>query len=91
MTPQSLVQDAAGIALALLAGVVIVAAVRLIKGPHLADRVIALDLLAVLAICLIGCLAVQRDLPVLLDAALVIALLAFLSTVAVARYLEREP
>ncbi len=63
---------------------------RLLRGPHLADRVIALDLLAVLAIVAVGCLSVVYRLPVLLDAALVIGLLAFLSTVAFARYMERE-
>lgn len=64
------------------------AAFRLAKGPTLPDRVIALDLIAVLAIMIIAANAVQSERPVFLDAGLVLAVLAFLSTVAFARYLE---
>lgn len=63
---------------------------RLLKGPELSDRVIALDLLAVLAILIMACLAVLTANPVLLDASLSIAILAFISTVAFARYMERQ-
>lgn len=76
--------------LGVLSVVLVLAAYRLIRGPHLADRVIALDLLAVLAIGMMASLAVLMDRPVLLDASLVLALLAFLGTVAFSRYLERQ-
>lgn len=76
--------------LLILAVVLVLAAVRLVRGPHLADRVIALDLIAVLAIAMMACLAVVYRSPVLVDASLVIALVAFISTVALARYMERQ-
>lgn len=64
--------------------------VRLARGPSLSDRVIALDLIAVLAVGLIVMVAFEADQPVFLDAAIVLALVAFLGTVAFARYLERR-
>jgi multicomponent Na+:H+ antiporter subunit F len=64
--------------------------VRLARGPSLSDRVIALDLMAVLAVGLIAMVAFEADQAVFLDAAIVLALVAFLGTVAFARYLERR-
>ena len=64
--------------------------VRLARGPSLSDRVIALDLMAVLAVSLIAIVAFKADQSIFLDAAIVLALVAFLGTVAFARYLERR-
>jgi multicomponent Na+:H+ antiporter subunit F len=64
--------------------------VRLARGPSLSDRVIALDLIAVLSVGFIAMVAFEADQPVFLDAAIVLALVAFLATVAFARYLERR-
>jgi multicomponent Na+:H+ antiporter subunit F len=64
--------------------------VRLARGPSLSDRAIALDLMAVLAVSLIAMVAFEADQPIFLDAAIVLALVAFLGTVAFARYLERR-
>jgi multicomponent Na+:H+ antiporter subunit F len=64
--------------------------VRLARGPSLSDRVIALDLMAMLAVVLIAMVAFEADQAVFLDAAIVLALVAFLGTVAFARYLERR-
>jgi multicomponent Na+:H+ antiporter subunit F len=68
----------------------LLAFVRLARGPSLSDRVIALDLIAVLAVGLIAMVAFAADQAVFLDAAIVLALVAFLGTVAFARYLERR-
>ena len=68
----------------------LLAFVRLARGPSLSDRVIALDLMAVLAVGLIAMVAFEADQPIFLDAAIVLALAAFLGTVAFARYLERR-
>ena len=68
----------------------LLAFVRLARGPSLSDRVIALDLIAVLAVGLIAMVALEAGQPVFLDAAIVLALVAFLGTVAFARYLERR-
>lgn len=75
-------------ALAILGASLLVALVRLLRGPGLADRVVALDLIGTVAIGLIASAAVVAEAPVLLDVALVVALVMFLGTVAFARYLE---
>ena len=62
---------------------------RLVRGPSLPDRVIALDLVAYLTVGFIGTYAVATQEPAYLDAALVLALLSFLGTIALARYIER--
>ena len=74
--------------LPLLAIAVVLAFVRLLLGPSLPDRVVALDLLTSLLIGLLVALAVYDDEAVLMDVALVLALVAFLGTVAFARYVE---
>lgn len=65
--------------------------VRLLRGPSLSDRVIALDMLSFIAIGVIAVYTVATQSAVMMDAALVLALIAFLGTVAFARYVERHP
>ena len=67
-----------------------VAFVRLAKGPSLADRVVALDMMTVSIISFCGVYAVFMDESSLLDVAIVLALVGFLATVALARYAERR-
>lgn len=62
---------------------------RLWKGPTLADRVVALDLVVITAVAGVALLSVIHQLPALIDIAVVLALIAFISTVAFAWYLER--
>ena len=62
---------------------------RLTRGPSLADRVVALDFMAAQIIALIAAWCVLTGQAVFLDAAAVLALVAFLGTVAFARYLEK--
>lgn len=63
--------------------------VRLLRGPSLPDRVVALDLLAVVAIAILAAFAVAVDQTAFIDIILAIGLLAFLGTVAFALYIER--
>jgi multicomponent Na+:H+ antiporter subunit F len=67
----------------------VAALVRVLQGPSLADRIVALDLVAYLAMGFLGAYALLVDQETYIDAALVLGLLAFLGTVAVARYIER--
>jgi multicomponent Na+:H+ antiporter subunit F len=67
----------------------VVAVVRLVKGPSLPDRVVAMDLVGVLVVGLIVVLAAVSDVRATLDGAVVIALVAFVATVAYATYVER--
>ncbi|MGY6549674.1 MAG: monovalent cation/H+ antiporter complex subunit F [Roseinatronobacter sp.] len=67
-----------------------VAFIRVAIGPSLADRVVALDMMTVTIISFCGVYAVFMDEPSLLDVAIVLALVGFLATVALARYAERR-
>lgn len=60
---------------------------RMIKGPHLADRVLAGDTMAMLVAGLVVVLAVKYQTTLFYDAALVVAILGFASTVAFAQYI----
>lgn len=66
------------------------ALVRLINGPSLPDRVVALDLLSALSVGAIGVYAIATNQHVFLDVAIVLALITFLGTVAFAQYVERR-
>ena len=66
------------------------ALIRFALGPTLPDRVVAVDLIGVSAVCLMVVGAVDSKEPAFLDSAVVIALLGFLGTVAYARYAERR-
>ncbi|WP_193162281.1 monovalent cation/H+ antiporter complex subunit F [Microbulbifer hainanensis] len=63
---------------------------RLLRGPSLADRVVALDVLNILAVAYCALLAIASGRAVYLDAAIALALVAFLVTVAFARFVERS-
>ena len=67
----------------------LVAFIRLVKGPTLPDRIVAMDLFGVLVVGLIVVLAGWSGVRATLDAAIVIALVGFLGTVAYATYVER--
>ena len=67
----------------------LIAFVRLVKGPTLPDRIVAMDLLGMLVVGLIVVLAGWSGVRATLDAAIVIALIGFLGTIAYATYVER--
>lgn len=77
------------ITLVTLGVALLVAFIRLVKGPTLPDRIVAMDLLGVLVVGLIVVLAGWSGVRATLDAAIVIALVGFLGTVAYATYVER--
>ena len=63
--------------------------IRLVIGPDTVDRVVAIDLLTIIAIAVIALLAHIANRYIYLDVALVYGLLSFLGVLAVARYLEK--
>jgi multicomponent Na+:H+ antiporter subunit F len=73
----------------LLAGAVL-AFVRLVLGPSLPDRVVALELMTMAGIGIVAVYAVLTEQTSLLDVALILALIGFLSTVAFATYVQRN-
>ena len=62
---------------------------RVIKGPDAPDRVLALDTLYVNAIALIVLLGITLQTRMYLESALLIAVMGFVGTVAMAKYLKR--
>lgn len=85
----AIVKMASAAALAMIGLSLFFTFIRLVRGPSLPDRVVALDLMGMLAIGMIAAYDIAMDQPVLLDTATVVALVGFLGTVAFARYLER--
>lgn len=63
---------------------------RMAIGPSAADRMVAIDLLGLLAAVLMLSHAVRSNDEAVLDVVLVFAMVAFFGTVALARYLQRQ-
>ena len=74
----------------LFAVLALVLFVRLIKGPTAADRMLAVDQIDNLAALMLVFYSLYTGRSIYLDIAIVTALLGFISTVFVARYLERR-
>jgi multicomponent Na+:H+ antiporter subunit F len=75
---------------AILSISLILAMIRLIVGPSLPDRVVALDLIAYIVITFIAAYSIATGVSDFIDAAIVVALIAFLGTVAFARYVQQS-
>ena len=69
---------------------VLLAFIRLARGPSLPDRVVALDMMTILIVAFCGLFALFSDDAAFLDVAIVMALIGFLATVALARFAERR-
>jgi multicomponent K+:H+ antiporter subunit F len=67
----------------------LLALLRLLRGPSTLDRVLALDTLYVCTVALLLVLGIHLDDGVWFEAALLIGLLGFVGTLALARYVER--
>ncbi|RUO20668.1 K+/H+ antiporter subunit F [Aliidiomarina haloalkalitolerans] len=77
------------IALALFSIAILFTLYRLIVGPDVVDRILALDTMAVNLIAVIVLTGIRMGSNILFEAALLIALMGFVSTVALTRYLMR--
>jgi len=78
------------IAYAMILLAMFLALVRLVRGPSLPDRVVALDLITVLSAAMLALDTMATRQTVFIDAAIVLALISFLGTIAFSRYLERR-
>jgi multicomponent Na+:H+ antiporter subunit F len=74
------------VAMGLLGAATILVAARLALGPTLADRALALDLLGFLAVSFAAVFVLRTGQTALFDPAMALALVAFLATVALARF-----
>ena len=77
------------IAATLMCVAFLLALYRCLKGPSVADRVVAFDVLTIVAVTGIVLTALVQGRGIYLDVALIYALLSFLGVIVVARYLER--
>lgn len=64
--------------------------IRLFKGPTVVDRVVALDLIITIGIGIITVYSIRQEQEVLLDVAIILALIAFLGTIAFSYYIEKQ-
>jgi multisubunit Na+/H+ antiporter MnhF subunit len=63
---------------------------RLLRGPHLADRGLAVDTLGVMLIGMVGLLSIRQETIFYIDGILVLSLLSFAGTVATAQFIARK-
>lgn len=69
---------------------VILIFIRFLKGPNMVDRIIALDLIVTVGIGFISAYSILYDQPAFLDVAMILALIAFLGTVAFTYYIQQK-
>ena len=77
------------IAFTMLAFSVLLSFIRLLKGPDLPDRILALDTLYINAIAIVVLLGIYLGTALYFEAALLIALMGFVGTIALSKYLLR--
>lgn len=87
MGAATLISAAATIALFLMCVAFFLTAFRVIKGPTLPDRIVALDMLVAIAIGFIAVLAIKTGFNLYIDIAIALGLVGFLATVAFARFI----
>jgi multicomponent Na+:H+ antiporter subunit F len=88
MTATLVLDWSVDIALGMLTLSLLLTSVRVIIGPTLADRVLALDLLVAIAIGFVALIAISSGFALYVDIALALGLVGFLATAAFARYLH---
>jgi multicomponent Na+:H+ antiporter subunit F len=74
------------VGLVVAAAVTLVAGYRVIRGPTTPDRVVGLDTIGTNVVAIAVLFAIQSDAGFFVDVALVLAIIGFISTIAVARY-----
>ena len=89
MTTDLLLDYSCSIARIVIAFSLLIALYRLVSGPTLPDRIVAVDMLSFLVVAYIAVLVVATRNVAFLDAASALALITFVSTVAFARHIER--
>ena len=89
MTTTPILLWALDIAAAAVALAIVLCAWRLVRGPDPTDRILAVDTLYINVVALVVLLGIRLNTALLFEAALVIAMLGFVSTMALSRYLTR--
>jgi len=86
----NIIDLATNVSFGILALAMVLAFVRLILGPTMPDRVLALDLIASISIGSAITLMFVSGQPFYLDIAIFIALIVFIGTVAISKYLKQQ-
>jgi multicomponent K+:H+ antiporter subunit F len=89
MTPLTVLSAALSFALACVVLAMLLCTARLMIGPSAQDRVLALDTLWMCAMILVLLLGIRYGSQIYFEAALIIALVGFVSTIALAKFLLR--
>lgn len=78
-------------------GIIIVLAIaaflclfRIFRGPTIADRMVGVDIMGILFVGVTALTGILTDLSYLVDIAIALALISFVGTLALAKYLERR-
>lgn len=94
MAAETIISAASAIALFLMCAAFFLTALRVVRGPTLPDRIVALDMLVAIAIGFIAVIAIRTGFNLYIDIAIALGLVGFLATVAFARFVMhhgREP
>ena len=76
--------------LGILGVALVFAFVRLLRGPRSPDRLVALEVMSAIGVSIMALAAILWKQPVLLDVILVVALVSFIGTIALATFIERR-
>ena len=90
MTPQTLVMYAVIGAMHVIGVAMLLALFGLVRGPSVPDRILALDTLSVTAIAELMLFGMYLDSAIYFEAALIIAMLGFCSTVVLSKFVLRR-
>ncbi|MGN6103192.1 MAG: monovalent cation/H+ antiporter complex subunit F [Devosia sp.] len=91
MTPEEFLDLSETVATRLLALAGLLTLLRFVRGPSLADRILSLDMLTLLAVSIVVLVALRTGVFWGVDIAVALCLAGFVSTVALARFLLSHP
>lgn len=83
------IDTACQLSLVILSVAMLMSFLRVVRGPSLPDRIIALDLLASVVVGMLSIHAIRTDDHVYLTAGIALALISFIGTVALALFISR--
>lgn len=87
MSASAILSFSTSFALVALSLGLLLTVVRILRGPTLPDRVLALDMLVAIAIGFIAVIAIRSGFNLYIDIAIALGLVGFLATVAFARFI----
>jgi multicomponent Na+:H+ antiporter subunit F len=77
------------VSLVLFSMTIVVALFRIIRGPSMPDRIVALDMIGVTLLSMIAIVSILLKTKAFLEAILILGILSFIGTIAFSKYMER--